>query len=204
MEDEVRIGFTGAGGTGKTTTLELVKEECGLPPLPSTTRAVFAAFGVEREEDQDSMTPTERRRLQDAVFAARLAKESEMPSFVSDRTLLDNYAYSLVRCSSTYTDDDVERIEGIVGKNLERYDALFYFPITFKPPKDGMRQGGMALGRLIDSVVKDFLSRKEIFYVEVPSGEPSVRSAFVLRAIAAARAATSAGLRLEATWLPLT
>ena len=64
------IAACGAGGTGKTTTMQALAAATGLPFIPSASRAVFARRGL-KEADQNKMTPHEQWELQQEIFAAR-------------------------------------------------------------------------------------------------------------------------------------
>jgi dephospho-CoA kinase len=61
----VRVGFTGAGATGKSTVIREIALLSDCPPiLTSVARGVFAERGLSSESQQDAMTPAERWDLQ--------------------------------------------------------------------------------------------------------------------------------------------
>lgn len=187
MDSKKRIGFTGAGGTGKTTVLnvlDLNEYVRGLPRLSSPTRAVFARWGI-TEADQESMTPDDKLRLQMEIFSERVSAEERVgDTFLSDRTLLDNYAYCLFRNYERLDRHSLELLESQVQANLKLYTHIFYFPILFDPPSDGFRQVGFAYNRCIDSIIQSFLTRNRVASFVVPMGTPEERARFVLNRIA--------------------
>lgn len=183
----MRIGFTGTGGTGKTTVLRLISDRLeqahGIGALPSVTRSVFERFGL-TESDQESMDPFQRLELQLAIMDARRKAESEAGGFVSDRTLADSVAYMLVRC---YQSMDAEMLESVLdelSQNLASYDLIVYFPIEFVPEPDGVRQDGEAYRYLHDSVLKrllaDYAPKASLIsvvdLVGVPKADAGIRS----------------------------
>lgn len=181
----MKVGFSGAGGTGKSVTLNLVSPQLKLPVLKSTNREVFKRHNIS-EIDQESMTATQRWELQQEIFANRIHAEGKYSTsgFISDRTILDNYVYSLVRCYLAMTNEDLDRIEKIVSKNTKEYSAIFFFPMGgFDLEDDGLRQNNKTLGRLIEQTIRGTLLSgiidKERVHM-VPSGTPEYRAEFII------------------------
>lgn len=156
----MKIGFTGTGGTGKSTTLNILKERgtLGVPVLPSVTREVFEEFGA-LEADQELWTPQQKKDLQMAIFKKRWEREEEYKEtgFISDRTAIDHLAYCLHRCYEAFTDDEIEKLYEDTRLNMESYDLIFYFPIYFTPPSDGMRQTGNGYRKIIDYIIQGII-----------------------------------------------
>tara|TARA_B100000745_G_C20136055_1_gene389399 strand:- start:583 stop:1143 length:561 start_codon:yes stop_codon:yes gene_type:complete len=176
----MKIGFTGAGSTGKTTTLNLIKDEVNVPILPSSTREVFKKWNI-KEDQQENMSPEDKLLLQNDIFDMRDRIEIEAGhSFISDRVLLDNFAYSLLRCYLAMGREMVDSKEAQVLENLKTYDLLFYFPITFTPIQDEMRHANYALLKTIDSIIYAFLTKHGFDFITVPAGSPEDRAKYVL------------------------
>lgn len=177
-----RIGFTGTGGTGKSTVLNLIKDdaetELGTKLLPSVARKVFAEFDA-NESDQDSWSPHKKLDLQLAIIRARMDAESETGSFISDRTMIDHFAYTVFRCYDSVSDEVFDSLMKDVKDNLANYDFVFYFPIHFVPPSDGMRQDGEAYRYAIDSIIRAALTDLGVSYLTVPAGTPEERAEYV-------------------------
>lgn len=179
----MKIGFTGAGSTGKTTTLELIKDKLDIPVLPSTTRQVFEKWGI-NEDAQETMSSEEKWKLQKDIFENRFNTEFQAGnSFISDRTLLDNYAYCKLRCYLAITEEEEKELKKRVLDNLKTYDAIFYFPMTFKPVPDELRQANYTFLTVIDSIIFSFLSRDYGDGYIVPKGTPEFRAEYVLEQI---------------------
>ena len=149
----MRIGATGAGGAGKTTTMLEVATLLDLTFHEGVARKVFRARNL-TEADQHAMTPEQRLELQMEILECKIAQDLETPIGVFDRTALDHYAYCLYRCQQAMDDRTYEHILKLTQANLRRYRLIFYFPKPhWKDGSDGMREGGEAYTNLIDSII---------------------------------------------------
>lgn len=176
----MKIGFTGAGGTGKSTVLEHLLSDAKFtqcpPVLRSTTRQVYERWGID-EAAQERMTPEDRYRLQNDIFENRLANEQNYKDgFISDRTLLCNYAYCVFRNYTMIGNEEFAALEGKVAANLMAYDVLIYFPMYFTPAPDGMRQDGNAYNASIDGLIFRFLNKHSIPHTTLQMGSPQDRA----------------------------
>ena len=88
----MRIYFIGAHSVGKSTLARYVSEKYKLPLLPEIARMVLC----ERELQIDSLRSDIDLvdSYQTEVFNRQIIEENKHNSFVSDRSLLDNLAYS--------------------------------------------------------------------------------------------------------------
>lgn len=184
----MKIGFIGTGGTGKTTTIDLLRpmlEEAGIqvPYLGSVTRQVWEKWGAV-ESDQDRWTPEQKLEFQMEVFRTRMAAEEEMDHhFISDRTLIDHSAYAIFRCYDAMTDAQFDKMLDDLVDNVQGYDRLFYFPITFVPEADGLRQTGEAVRTAIDYIMRGLIDDNDIEVHTVGTGTPEARAAEVFHKI---------------------
>jgi AAA domain len=151
----MRIGISGAGATGKSTVMQMVAAELGIPMLPSVVRGVFARHGL-NEKDQLNMLPSEAWELQREIFEARIAAEHATPNFISDRTLVDHMAYCLFRASGAIPDEASDSYMAIMHESLKTYDAVFFLsPIaTITRKRDGFRQNGKAYEIAMDILMR--------------------------------------------------
>lgn len=88
----MKIYFTGAHSTGKTTLARYVSETYKLPMITESARIILS----ERELNVDSLRSDINSvdSYQTEVFHRQITEENKHTSFVSDRSLLDNIAYS--------------------------------------------------------------------------------------------------------------
>lgn len=171
----MRIGFTGAGGTGKTTTAKIVAERLGIPFLPSVSRGVFAQFGL-TESSQNDMTPAQLLELQSAIFEAFREQESQYEQYVADRTLLDHLVYCLYRCNRAITHEKLSDMRFSVHDHMARLDVVVYTPLgCVRPEQDGFREFNEAYNYLIDAAIRGLA----LFYDHVftlTAGTPQQRA----------------------------
>lgn len=178
MRHGLKIAFTGAGGTGKTTTVndfyhqtssDTLKELGSPIKLKSASRSVYVAEQL-TEDLVLEMTPAEKWELQTRIFNKKIKLDDSTRSFVADRTLLDHWAYCLMYCATTITEDEYHRTESLVRKHmLATYSHIFYFPWGFwKAPPDGVRQDNPAWQSAIDALILGYLVKWNIPAVAVP------------------------------------
>lgn len=173
----MKIGFTGAGGTGKTTTAKLLAGMSGLPFIPSPSRAVFEKRGVKTEDDQRNLSPEGRLLLQMDIFEAITQQTKEYKSGIFDRTNLDNLFYGFLQCSDVLLDIEVERMYSTTVEMLRTFDVLIYVPIyDWKPPSDGMRTESTASRLLASSFIHSFLYRNDIAHFICSNHTASTRA----------------------------
>lgn len=180
----MRIGFVGAGATGKSTSLNLLPD-LGLEKVRSVVRSVFQEEGL-KEADQLTMTGDERWKLQKKIFDRKIEQDfrNKETAFIAERTLLDHMFYCFFRAAEVIDDNVSRTMELLTKENLEQYDLLLYFPSgLFAVEDDGMRQNGLAYQSIQDAAMRGYLHKYGIPYVEVPIGSPADRAAFILAQI---------------------
>jgi len=181
----MKIAFTGAGGTGKTTLAEQVSKKWGVPFLTNVAREVMKQKGIENETAQNDMTPEALLDLQYVIFLALKERRASEPAFVTDRLLLDNYVYALRRCGRAMGEDLRQEWEQAAIEDLYRMDLVFYCPAGLFPLKaDGMRQADVAHQYLVDSSIYGLLCKhafdRQCGHVYVVNmADPQRRQAYV-------------------------
>lgn len=91
---ELRIAFCGASGTGKSTIATWLAEHLHLPFCDVGSREIAAKMGFASPYDVDRAGM--RGAFQRKLFAAKRSWEEQHTSFVTDRTHLDNLAYTRI------------------------------------------------------------------------------------------------------------
>lgn len=139
----MRIAFAGASGTGKTTLAEWASEEFDLPMNPVGSRSVSKAMGFDNPYDVDKAG--KREEFQRRLVLDKRAWEDDYPRFITDRTTIDNLAYTMVH--DIYAVD--EELLNLVRGGLERYTHIVFFPLSsfFTLSGDVNRVGGGKYGR---------------------------------------------------------
>ncbi len=156
----MKIAFTGAGGTGKTTMAKYLAEKWRVPYVGSVSREVMQSLGVESEAAQEAMTGEQLLTLQLAIYARRKEVLAQHTTYVTDRCALDNYIYALRRCGSTLTEAQRAIWEQGAVEDLYAHDLVFYAPIgLFPTAHDGVRVTEISHQFLMDAAMYGFLCR---------------------------------------------
>lgn len=184
----MKIGFVGAGGTGKTTLAKLLAEKTGLPLIPSPSRKCFEKHGVKTEDDQARMTLSEKWSLQYDIFEAINESVFSHDKGIFDRTHLDNFCYSIIQCREAISDALYKEMEQVTIKGLKSFNIVYYFPLyNWNIPSDGMRTESYAQRRIHADLVLGFLDNHRLSYPrmwDVPN-EERLLSLLQLRALRA-------------------
>ena len=104
-------------------------------------------------------------------------KPPEIPSFVTDRCLLDNLVYAWVLASGenpTVSLDCVKTIDSYFRKTKDDIDLYIYCPIEFEMENDGVRTVNKEFQQIIDRTFNYMLksiSEDKILRVSGPSDE---------------------------------
>lgn len=171
----LRIGMSGTGGVGKTTVLNAIMDKYPHLVRPtSSAREVFAELGI-TEADQRNMKPDHLLELQEKITSHWLIQFTQLYHLESvwDRTMLDHYAYGMVRNHKSVDDTWLFNRESLLIDNLRRYSHFFYFPQpkTWEPKPDPARDPAPGTRKLVDLTMKGYLlnSSTKIHYVPTDS-----------------------------------
>lgn len=177
-----RIAFMGAGGTGKTTSADEISLILELDNPRSASRIVYEQHGL-TEEKVRVMTEAEKLALQTEIFDQKTIND-EAYSYVTDRTILDHYAYCLAYCGSAMPNDTFRTYEERTRTlMLSTYSHIFYFPWGYwEAPSDGVRSPVDSWQSQIDSILVGYIVRWKLPVIEVPQmdGE-NERDNFILK-----------------------
>lgn len=126
----MRVGFTGAHRTGKTTLAKSVSEITKSPYIESPAGAVALEMGINLKAE----IPFEHRIAYQTVVLQRMVDQlSSKTSFVTDRTPLDAAAYLLADCGNA-TGTPKQRsqvalyVENCLAQTAKLFDVIIYVP----------------------------------------------------------------------------
>lgn len=122
----IRLGFCGASGTGKTTLATAMSERLGSLICPVGSRSVSASMGFTSPYDVDAAG--RRREFQMRLLSEKRAWEREHEEFVTDRTHLDNLAYTLEHAPFTLAVDD--DFQAQIDFAMKRYTHIVFCPMS--------------------------------------------------------------------------
>lgn len=165
----LRIGFMGAGGVGKTTTRDFLVEKLDLPTFESASRIIYTEEGLSEEIVQVEFSNEEKLDLQRKIFDKKVEQDQAF-SYITDRTVLDHYAYCLAYCGGFMSNEIYEQFEEKVRTLMHStYTHIFYFPWGYwEAGSDGVRQDRKSWQSQIDALIMGYTVRWGLPVIEVP------------------------------------
>ena len=166
------IQFTGAGGTGKTTTKDLfLATEIGstFETIPSSAREVSKEWGLKTEDDQDNLTVQEFLDFQRAVTERFLSDIADLTAqganVITERSMIDHAGYTILkwakRSASLSLDEEMvvldlqDWMEDTAIAQLKQVDILAFFPVgLFAAGDDQMRTNRKTEHRAVDAIFR--------------------------------------------------
>lgn len=118
----------GLSACGKTTLAEYLVDNkiVNVPFLPSCGRYIAAEHGFHTNEDFLNRSLVDIYAFQTHMFLYRNREEQVLKKFISDRTLLDVFLHTILRCSQIMSEEEYDTYQKHVYKSLRTYDYLFY------------------------------------------------------------------------------
>lgn len=186
-----KIGLIGAAGLGRSTLAKEIAREKNITFLPSKniTRPILKKHGWNALSASRSGCNVEkflaRKDIEFELVSDRIYQESLLVcGFVTDRTTLECFAYSLLRIED-YSDNDLKTLEDICRGNMSKYTHIFYFPYTSGWYEDnGIRTMSSYFQWKIDMMIRGLLNDWDINYVQMPGKmDMQEKSQFVLNCL---------------------
>lgn len=170
----MKLIYTGAQGTGKSTMLRLT-------PIDNKITEVvrqMAKQGVKINRDGDEES-------QKSIFNAYMGLLNQDGEWVSDRGLTDVLAYTMYLYANNpgldLGDIMAEQLRELRNYNREHQDVIYvYFPIEFPVVGDGVRDTDEVYRSTIDRYIKDLLIMSNAHFItitgDVKNREETIRN----------------------------
>ena len=122
----MRIGITGAAGTGKTRVATDLAAALGVPVIPDYTEIVLKeeAKGTWRGIKDTRV----RKNIRMAAIVRKMKAEAAAESFVSDRTVVDYLAYWIMNQAEFETKEQNWSIIDLIRPHVPRYTHRLLLP----------------------------------------------------------------------------
>jgi hypothetical protein len=174
----LRVAFCGASGTGKTTMAQTLSNLRGIPFNPVGSRSVSKEMGFETPYDVDKAG--KRAEFQKRLVISKTKWEKERDGFVTDRTTLDNIAYTMLH-DIYAVDADLIR-QAVSG--LSRYTHVIYCPVSVfcNPAGDTNRVQDLTYHELYDVLVQGLVTRylpREVEFITLSISDNDQRQKWV-------------------------
>lgn len=145
----------GASGTGKTTLATWISETYKIPINPVGSRSVSQAMGFASPYDVDKAGL--RAVFQRRLLVEKTTWESDHESFVTDRTTLDNLAYTTLHDVKSITPDDI----ALCSHGMVRYTHIVWLPVDSfcNVGGDPARNDSVVYHQLYEAVLRGLTAR---------------------------------------------
>ena len=155
----MRIGFSGAGGTGKTTQALYTSKKINFEYVDESVRHWLKEHGIGHFSEA---TKEQIRDMQEDVLRHKCSVEPALKNFVADRTTVDNAAYVLYwnnREDGEWQRWVNEYVQRAMIHAIQCYDIIFFFP-TGKIPfeSDGLRSTKPCYHMTIEAIIAGLMS----------------------------------------------
>ena len=154
----MKIIFTGAQGTGKTSVMDALPDS--LHKIKGVTRKVITEKNLTINEYSDNCS-------QKHIFDAYENQLTVNDNYIAERGLIDVLAYSISRmkvgrCSPTLIETQFEHLRKFSENNK---DVVYvYFPIEFEIVSDGTRSIDKEFQKEIDGIIHEILQSLKKWY----------------------------------------
>jgi deoxyadenosine/deoxycytidine kinase len=150
-----KIGICGAHGTGKSTLLEALNQELKLPVIKRTMRTLWEKFGIDNFE---KIPADIRANFQKYALLNQIDREDNegQDGFISDRTVLDNLAYT--KLNADMSQSDFRIYERLVKERLKNYTHFIYLPIEFGVEPEHLR-ADLGSRHEIAAIIESYLAK---------------------------------------------
>ena len=132
----MRIGISGAAGTGKSTLARGLVDYLHVPLIEDPTLTALKEKG--RSSWRGINDPVQRRNIRMRIFNIKMREERDNVAFVSDKTVADFMAYWLLnQAPIEYPARTIELLDLVRG-HMKTYDHIFLLPWRHEiDPADG-------------------------------------------------------------------
>jgi predicted ATPase len=185
----MRIAFTGASSTGKTTLANALAAEADFAAVAPVRLNVDArrllvelGFG----SGVDRMSRDDRRAFQARYFTEKHGNEDGRSDYLTERSFVDIAAFWIDTSPAPgdFTSEFVLRCKA----EAQRYDLHVYLPVGVVPlVADGLRSSDETYHSTIDATIRKLLREWRLAHVELRDAALRTRLDRVLHAIQACR-----------------
>ena len=180
----MKIAFTGASGTGKTSVLNgFLKtsktNNLNYKSIVVNSRKLLTTLGLGGVANID---PSEFRVFQLMHLAQKIDKEfEERENFITDRSFADCLAYWRMHCSKIATKQENNIVENLCKNAIKCYSYHFFFPTGFiRLEDDGFRHTSAKYHYDFEKGLMTVLSEVGIEPVPMPLSNVEERVKFIL------------------------
>ena len=178
MADIYKIGLIGSAGLGKSGVATEIGKALDIVFLKSKdiTRPLLNARGYDVSKCECVEKFLSEKEIEYEIVDRKINQEQLMTGgFVTDRTTLECFAYSLLSVEK-YSPDEISMLERICRENMANYTHLFYFPYRNGWLEDnGIRTVNTYFQWKIDMIIRGLLEDWGVHAVEMEAGQAQAK-----------------------------
>jgi len=175
MSDIYKIGLIGSAGIGKSSVALEISKDFDLIFLKSKdiTRPLLKKYGYDYSSGECVEKFLSKKEIEFEIVDSRTFQESLLTGgFITDRTTLECFAYSLLSIEK-YADDEIATLENMCCENMKNYTHIFYFPYKNGWLEDnGIRTVNTFFQWKIDLIIRGLLDDWGINAITVGADNP--------------------------------
>ncbi len=127
--DGKKIMICGPSGTGKTTLAKHISEAYRIPFLSMSSKALWDKYGYKSHNEAVKTSfndPGLAFKYQWDILRTRRKQSQNNPSFITDRSFVDNVVYIMLQVSPNICDNDTELLIEQARAGLTNIDGLIF------------------------------------------------------------------------------
>jgi len=133
----MKIAFCGPAGSGKTTLMTEIAKILELPKVYETVREWLSEHNITLTEIYKPENWKLLWQMQNDILDRKIKEESELKSFVSDRTVIDSYLYTKIHLRQYLSKIELSDYLDKCQIHFNRvYDLIFFVPLFSNKIKD--------------------------------------------------------------------
>ena len=162
--ESMKIVLSGGPSIGKTTLINHIKDELGFRVIPDYMDVVLAEQGLKRPKEMDDESA---RKIRIESLLRKVNAESISENFISDKGVVDYFAYWLAYTSNSATDEENDSFKETVLSHCNIYDLIIIPPIgRFEIKDNSIRLINPEHQLRIHALIKGLYSEFEIPWIE--------------------------------------
>lgn len=164
----MKICFTGAHSTGKTTLLNYLRNNYSLDDSYYITEVARKIINRGFSLGMNATSESYFNFINDQLCEEELAKNKKL--VFSDRSIIDTVGYAKANIKtgcSKVKEYVVQALEKIWQLERQYFDLYVYFPIEFQLIDDGFRDLDLDYQKCVDTEIKNLLTNAGINFIEL-------------------------------------
>jgi len=186
----MKIALTGAHGVGKTTLLNVLRDELGGPSevaiCREVPRVIVRAAGEDTFFRRGENTPLRQLLILFYQVIEEGLRSREADTVLADRTVIDHLAYTIVLFPEMVDSAEYTALLNAARLWLPEYDLIMKLPIEFAVVDDGVREADAEFQAQIDAAIDGIYAELGVRPMVI-SGSVEQRTASVLGHLRALR-----------------